>query len=129
MRALLVLTLLCGAVFGTSAIGAEKCAGNADEWCEANAAVVEAGAADRRLNDAYRKLTRQLSTAQKKSIVSAQRAWLDFRKLDCEAGLERLDRIGSPAVHQSVYKGCLTDHTEQRTKELVSFCESIGGCK
>lgn len=128
MRALPAFSLLLVTTLGAPPVAAQSCEGETPEWCDAYAVVAEATTADRRLNEVYRKLTRQLSLTHKKSIVSAQKAWVEFRRLDCEAELDLLDRIGSPALHQSVHAGCLKDRAEQRTKELLSYCESLGGC-
>lgn len=129
MRGLLVFSLLLVTTLGAPPVAAQSCEGETPEWCDAYAAVAKANAADRRLNEVYRKLTPQLSLVQKKSIVSAQRAWVEFQRLDCEAELDLLDRVGSPALHQSVHAGCLKERAEQRTKELLSYCKSLGGCK
>jgi uncharacterized protein YecT (DUF1311 family) len=39
---------------------------------------------DARLNDAYKRLMSKQSRGQKKALVEAQRAWLKFRKANCD---------------------------------------------
>ena len=53
--------------------------------------------------------------AIRRGLVEAQRAWLAFRDADCQARL-KLYEAGS--IRGAVYLGCLTERTDQRTKEL-----------
>jgi uncharacterized protein YecT (DUF1311 family) len=85
-------------------------------------------AKDKELNEAYQKLVRSLAPADKadntdyqavkKQLLDAQRAWIAYRDNDCKAKL-KLNESGT--IRGAVYLGCLTERTEQRTKELRSW--------
>lgn len=122
------IVFFCAILICTSAYSVEGCDENSKEWCEAYDLVERVAAADRQLNEVYKKLTAQLTATQKKSVIAAQRAWLAFRKLDCEVPVDLLNEIGSPATHRGVHQECMLDRTEQRIRELALYCRSIGEC-
>ena len=76
---------------------------------------------DRQLNLAYQAVLKQLDTyrdngpATKKLLNVSQRRWVEFRDADC-AAQQHLYQGGS--VAPEVYMDCMTQHTEQRIKEL-----------
>lgn len=132
MRSLPALLLLCISSYGIGglalAASIDKCRNSKDEFCEANVAEAEFRRADRQLNDVYAKLMRQLADSQKKELVVSQRAWVEFRRLDCDAR-DRLIEGGAPAIHQVAHHGCMKNRTIQRVRELKEFCEITGGCR
>jgi uncharacterized protein YecT (DUF1311 family) len=83
---------------------------------------------DKALNEAYQKLMKSLVpddkddrtdyTDVRKKLVDAQRAWITYRDNDCKAKL-RLNENGT--MRGVIYLGCLSDRTEQRTKELLQW--------
>jgi uncharacterized protein YecT (DUF1311 family) len=83
---------------------------------------------DKELNAAYQKLMKRLTpdgkgddtdyAVVKKHLIDAQRSWIKFRDDDCQG---MLALYASGTIRGSVYLGCLTDRTEQRTKELLSW--------
>lgn len=85
---------------------------------------------DKELNAVYQKLIKSLAPADKtdttnyaevkKHLVEAQRNWLKFRDSDCNGQLT-LNESGT--IRGAVYLGCLTERTEQRTKELLKWAE------
>ena len=85
---------------------------------------------DKLLNAAYQQLIKKLAPANKvdstnygevkKYLVEAQRNWLKFRDSDCKGQLT-LNESGT--IRGAVYFGCLTERTEQRTKELIKWAE------
>ena len=88
---------------------------------------------DKELNVAYQKLLKRLAPADKadkadttnyaevkKHLIEAQRNWLKFRDSDCKGQLI-LNENGT--TRGAVYFGCLTERTEQRTKELRKWAE------
>jgi len=80
---------------------------------------------DKELNLAYQKLMKKLApgdkyddtnyTGAKKLLIEAQQNWIRFRDADCK-GQYTLNEGGT--IRGIVYLGCLTERTEQRTKEL-----------
>lgn len=80
--------------------------------------------ADKELNDAYKKVMAAVKASgnpkAKDKLVAAQRAWIDFRDKDCafEASV-----FEGGTMYGLIYTSCLTDHTEKRTKELLSFID------
>lgn len=80
--------------------------------------------ADRSLNQAYQTLIKKFSEKDtpdsrnsviKQYLVTAQRAWISFRENDCKA-IYTYNEGGT--IRNIAYLGCMTEHTEQRTKEL-----------
>ena len=74
-------------------------------------------AADARLNAAYQKLISSDDADGKRLLQAAQRAWIAFRDAECAyttAGSE------GGSIHPMEVSQCLTELTEQRTKQLTS---------
>ncbi|WP_348684923.1 lysozyme inhibitor LprI family protein [Aeromonas bestiarum] len=76
--------------------------------------------ADAKINTAYKKLAATLDKEQLGRLKTAQRAWITFRDAQCryEAGVYEGGTI-APLVHSS----CLTNLTEQRTKDLNALLD------
>lgn len=85
---------------------------------------------DKELNMAYKKLIDSLASDDKgddtnyaevkKHLLEAQRNWIKFRDSDCR-GMLTLHESGS--IRGSVYLSCLSERTEQRTKELLNWAK------
>ena len=85
---------------------------------------------DKELNAVYQKLVEGLAPIDrtdttdyaevKRLLVDAQRNWIKFRDSDCKGQL-RLNESGS--IRGVVYPGCLSERTEQRTKELLKWTD------
>lgn len=84
-------------------------------------------AADRELNRAYRALLDDLPTKPedgvdypevRRLLVRAQRAWIAFRRDECEA-IYKLNEPGS--LRNIRFHGCMTERTLQRVKELKAW--------
>lgn len=82
---------------------------------------------DKRLNvaykDALKRIESRLENLQqrkdtKQGLVDAQRLWVQFRDKDCGAVYD-LWRDGT--IRGAMYWGCMTAHTESRTKDLELF--------
>ena len=74
-------------------------------------------AADAKLNQAYKDLVGRNDDKSRKLLQVAQRAWIAFRDAECAyttAGSE------GGSIHPMEVSQCLTDLTEQRTKQLTS---------
>src|SRR5262245_23377905 len=69
---------------------------------------------DARLNDNYKKLMSKLSRDQKKALVEAQRAWIKFRKANCDF---TYPADGGSAARLGA-SGCWLTMTATRAKEL-----------
>ena len=76
--------------------------------------------ADAALNATYKKLIATLDKEQLGRLKTAQRAWITFRDAQCryETGVYEGGTI-APLVHSR----CLTNLTEQRTKDLIAQLE------
>ena len=80
------------------------CAGNRSE------------AADKKLNDVYRKVS--ADEEGKDKLKAAQRAWIVFR--DAECTFETAESEGG-SIHPLEYSMCLTALTKARTKQLGDY--------
>ncbi|MFZ2266821.1 MAG: lysozyme inhibitor LprI family protein [Azonexus sp.] len=83
---------------------------------------------DKELNAAYQALLKQLVADDprdaadfaetRKLLLDAQRTWIKFRDADCKG---KLVLYAGGSMRGSVYFRCMTEHTEQRTKELLKW--------
>jgi uncharacterized protein YecT (DUF1311 family) len=78
---------------------------------------------DEELNRVYKRIFGRLESAHRAKLLDAQRAWLRYRDLNCEA--ERDFRGGS--LGPTLQAFCLKSETESRTKELVRIYEDSAG--
>ena len=83
-------------------------------------------AAESRLNKVYKRAISLLSSDSdvdsysaetKKYLIAAQRAWVVFRENDCLAG----DTASGNATLRTEYFGCMQQHAESRTKQLLEY--------
>lgn len=74
--------------------------------------------ADDLLNQEFKKALSLLNSAQKEKLRLAQRAWLNFRDMQCEFHV--YDTKGGD-MYDAVKNDCLRDLTEQRTKQLQAI--------
>lgn len=72
---------------------------------------------DRALNAAYKKAMAALPADQQAKLRLAQRAWLDFRKLDCDVFYGK--ETGTIASLEA--GGCMITHTKRRVADLEAF--------
>jgi uncharacterized protein YecT (DUF1311 family) len=78
-------------------------------------------AADKKLNDIYRKVTTALDDAKLQAkLKTAQRAWIQYRDTECT--FEVAENEGG-SIYPLVYSGCLTRLTNARTKELQTYLD------
>ncbi len=80
----------------------------------------EAQAADRKLNQAYQKLTRKISTKQKQRLTQAQLEWIKFRDRTCEF---EAGELGGGTASTAAYLSCINRVTTQRTADLQRYLE------
>lgn len=74
---------------------------------------------DARLNQAYKKLTSQLSADRKKELLAAQRLWIQYRDANCKFYAD--PDGGTMATINAA--SCGLEMTAQRAKELENFAE------
>lgn len=79
--------------------------------------------ADAQLNNAYQAALKLLASDPdradaKVALVAAQREWVKFRDADCQVQ-DRIFQHGS--MRAALVASCLTERTEQRTKELTEI--------
>jgi uncharacterized protein YecT (DUF1311 family) len=110
-------------------------AGQARAACVGPPDVIEAcqevDTADAELNKAYRDLIEQLDSpptgleahnaAAKKSLVTAQRSWLEFRDKDCLAVFNIADGTSRVALSAS----CEAEHDLLRAKQLRNMANGL----
>jgi uncharacterized protein YecT (DUF1311 family) len=83
---------------------------------------------DKKLNAAYQAALHHIEGLDdpqqrkdtKQGLIEAQRLWVQFRDKDCGA-IYDLWRDGT--IRGAMYWGCMTGHTETRTKDLESFAD------
>ena len=84
--------------------------------------------ADKALNRQYRQtLAARPTNDDRKRLRDAQRAWLGFRDKDCLA--QTGPRESSGSIWPLLHFDCLTQHSEQRTKELARQACGLEGCE
>jgi uncharacterized protein YecT (DUF1311 family) len=76
-------------------------------------------AADKKLNDVYRKVAAALDDANYKAkLKSAEKAWIQYRDTECT--FEVAQNEGG-TIYPMEYSGCITRLTGARTKELQAY--------
>lgn len=71
-----------------------------------------------RLNDNYKMLMSKLSRNQKKVLLDAQRAWVKFRKTNCESFYQHAGGDDGGWGARFEFSGCFLTMTAARAKEL-----------
>lgn len=115
--ALVALGLLVGSA---SSAWAGSCGDSGNQFDLDRCADQDFRKADAALNATYRKVMERLAdtSAKRKLLIEAQKAWLGFRDAQCAfATSDSLD--GS--MHPIVVSGCRKVLTETRTKTLEGF--------
>jgi uncharacterized protein YecT (DUF1311 family) len=109
-------------------VAASATAGEADD-VDCNKAVTQTDmnfcankdyqAADKKLNDVYRKVAAALGDKNYQAkLKAAEKAWIGYRDTECT--FETAENEGG-SIHPLVYSGCLTRQTIARTKELQAY--------
>ena len=102
----------------------------ADSSQDFDSAAEEAAAADVKLNSAYRDLLKLESpppgmaghhAQAKKSLILAQRAWLQFRDKDCAAVFDIADGTSKAALSVT----CEAEHAAQRVNQLRDMANGL----
>lgn len=76
-------------------------------------------AADKKLNDVYRKLMAALDDkGYQAKLKTAERAWIQYRDTECT--FEVAQNEGG-TIYPMAYSGCVTKLTDARTKELQDY--------
>ena len=95
-----------------------NCADPKGGYEESYCADLKYKAADKALNDAFKKVKVKLGKDQIKLLLAAQKGWLQLRDNQCS--LEVFAARGATG-YNGQYLGCLTELTTQRTKQLESI--------
>ncbi|MEM6403573.1 MAG: lysozyme inhibitor LprI family protein, partial [Cyanobacteria bacterium P01_D01_bin.116] len=80
------------------------------------------GEADKKLNQVYQQLKPKLGSSQQNKLVTAQRAWIQFRDKSCT--FEGAFAEGG-TLEPILKLNCLADVTEQRVKDLERYLEIV----
>jgi uncharacterized protein YecT (DUF1311 family) len=78
--------------------------------------------ADKKLNQVYKDIISKLSGSRKQKLITAQQAWIRFKDTSCE--FERSGHEGG-SIAPTIYFGCLETTTNQRTKQLQEYIQSV----
>jgi uncharacterized protein YecT (DUF1311 family) len=78
-------------------------------------------AADQKLNQVYQELKAALPDYRQPKLVTAQQVWIKFRDANCE--FEK-SAVEGGSLAPTIYYSCLTQLTEQRTKELQGYLDA-----
>ena len=100
------------------------------EWCDGSVvSEMESKTVDKQLNDTYKRLLQKATERQRKSIRESQRAWLQYRTLECTARNDMIDG-GDAVMRSNVWTGCQTEFSKSRIKEFErEYCSSFDrGC-
>ena len=125
--ALAVLMLLLPEVAGAQEA---DCASAVTQFDLNECAYAEFEAADAELNRAYAAAVEAAREAEEYEpgaedrLRAAQRAWVAFRDLDCEAVAPATPGAGS--MQPMAYAGCLAGLTDQRAYDLWAYAEAQG---
>ncbi|HEY9623028.1 MAG TPA: lysozyme inhibitor LprI family protein [Crinalium sp.] len=85
-------------------------------------AAKSADLADTKLNETYQKLKETLQGSDADLLVSAQRAWIDFRDKNCQFSSGRFE---GGSIAPLVYSSCVERVTKQRTQELEGYLRGV----
>ena len=75
---------------------------------------------DKELNYVYNKLKKELNETDKKNLIEAQKAWINFRDLNCKFKSQDPGDGGGP-YENKMKIDCLIQSTIERTKELENL--------
>jgi len=78
-------------------------------------------AADQKLNQVYQELKSALPDYRQPKLVTVQQVWIKFRDANCE--FEK-SAVEGGSLAPTIYYNCLSQLTEQRTKELQGYLDS-----
>lgn len=74
--------------------------------------------ADKELNMAYKDVMARLDEKKKANLKNEQRTWIKQKETKCK---EEAKEVEGGTIWTSVYYGCLTEMTKQRTQQLKSY--------
>ncbi|MDQ6436418.1 lysozyme inhibitor LprI family protein [Mesorhizobium sp. LHD-90] len=104
---------------------ADECADPQDQASLNICAGKKFEAADRKLNEAYKKIEARLkdNPESRKMLVAAERAWVAFRDAECAFQGGPIDQAGT--IRPLVVADCRTGLTEARLKDFQGYlnCE------
>ncbi|WP_296945718.1 lysozyme inhibitor LprI family protein [uncultured Massilia sp.] len=104
------------------ASAATDCANASNTRAIEECAAREQKAVEAKLNTVYQDVMRRLAgrddAAVRRKLQSAQRAWIAFRKADCDAVYEKWS---GGTIRGTMFVGCMQRRAEQRIKELEDF--------
>lgn len=110
----LILIIIFFASFSANAITDCK---NATTTVEMNECAAEdQQRVEAKLNEFYKRVLKSIENDEvKKSLIIAQRAWITFRKADCDTLYKR---YADGSIRTVTFLNCMQAHAEQRIKEL-----------
>ena len=120
MKAVIMLLILFLATAISAAYGQKKSEPCAEAQSQAEMTICwgnQYKAADAKLNQVYRQFTVKLDDEEKTQLKNAQTAWLKYRDANCEFVA---DQYKGGTMRPMIAAICLTDVTDNRTKELTA---------
>jgi len=86
-----------------------------------------AAAYDKLLNKYYNKLLNTLNTADKKTLIAAQRAWINYRDAESKltGTLTKTEYSGGGTIQSNIATGAYADLVTARTIALFNYYDGI----
>lgn len=125
MRVTMTAALLA-ATLAASTVQAADCAHPTTQTDINMCANTSFKAADAKLNAIYKQITDRLKDRHRvrQSLVTAQRAWLDYRDAECAFAASAAD---GGTIHAMLISNCLKSLTLARTKTLQTYLKCPEG--
>ena len=124
MRTVLLLSLL--SLLAATAVQADDCANASNQSTLNECAARQYKQADARLNTLYQQINGHLkdNPQGKKSLLTAQRAWLAFRDAECTFAASGVE---GGSIYPLIHNQCLADLTQKRAETLKGYLDCQEG--
>ncbi|MFJ2449508.1 lysozyme inhibitor LprI family protein [Pseudomonas sp. NPDC087626] len=124
MRTVLLLSLL--PLLAATGVQADDCTNASNQSTLNECAARQYKQADARLNTLYQQINGHLkdNPQGKKSLLTAQRAWLAFRDAECTFAASGVE---GGSVYPLIHNQCLADLTQKRAETLKGYLDCQEG--
>lgn len=120
MKSKYALCLAVALVGATSAVAADDCKNPQSQIAMNICAGKDYEREDVRLNKNYNELFSKLDDSHRRRLKEVQRAWLNFRDLQCDYDSSQYE---GGTIYSLVHSTCLLQMTKQRNKDLKAMLE------
>ena len=118
----LPLLLIAAPAAAQPTAGGDRCSQQSTTQAIVECRVADAKEWDRRLNAAYQALEERADPAQRKPLLTAQRAWIRYRDANC-----RFYAAGEGTISRVLAADCLRSMTRNRACELEAADDMESG--